>query len=140
MNFFISWSYLPLLRYSVFYIMKFSINFEKRDVVMGINTGGRVHFWIYLFNRKLFGHETWLTDKNSRGIFFGVYFVLFGGLSPKWSFWFGNLHLIKKQLWWACDFLLFWRNAVRRSKIVNVSYHEITDLIILQIYQNCNQN
>ena len=62
--------------------MKFSINFEKRDVVMGINTGGRVHFCIYLFNRKLFGHETWLTDKNSRGIFFWCIFCIIWRIEP----------------------------------------------------------
>ena len=123
-------------RYSIYYVIKFYINFEKCYVVMSISTRGRVHSWIYLLNCKLFCYETWPFDKNHVVMdnIFDVSFVWYGGLGPKSKpFWIDNLHLIKNQLWWACGFLRFWRRALRRSKVVNITYYKITDHMIFAI-------
>ena len=95
------------LRYSVFYILNHSINFEICDSMMNISTWGRAHSWIYILNFKSFRH------------IFRKHFVWFGEQGPKSKpFLSTNLpQLIKNQLWWACGLLVFWRCAVEQSKI-----------------------
>ena len=42
---FISWkNHAMYLRYSVFYILNYSINFESCDVLLSVSTQGRVYF------------------------------------------------------------------------------------------------
>ena len=49
---------------------------------MSISTRGRVHFGIYLLNRKFFVYETWLTDKNSNRQFFWCIFCMIRRIKP----------------------------------------------------------
>ena len=51
-------SHVLFLRYSSFYILNHSVNFENRDVIMIDSLQGRVLFSVHLLNSELFGHET----------------------------------------------------------------------------------
>ena len=66
----------PVLQISNFYIIKHYINFGSYDVIMSITTQGRVHFLMYLLNRKSFGSETWSTTRFSHGQSFYEKFCL----------------------------------------------------------------
>ena len=63
--FIISWKIHAFsLRYSIFYILNYSkINYETCNVMMSIIALGRVHFGIYLLNRKSFGLTTRLPNR-----------------------------------------------------------------------------
>ena len=62
--------HLPFLRYSIFYISNHSINFKIFDVVMSITTWGRIHYWIYLLNRKSLRNKIWAANTNSHKQYF----------------------------------------------------------------------
>ena len=63
--FIISWKIHAFsLRYSIFYILNYpKINYETCNVMMSIIAPGRVHFGIYLLNRKSFWHTTGLSNR-----------------------------------------------------------------------------
>ena len=46
----------PFLRFSNFYNLNHSINFESFSVMICISTKGRMHFWLHLSNCTSFGH------------------------------------------------------------------------------------
>ena len=50
----------------MFYILKCSIIFEICGVMMSIDTWGGVDYWIYVLNGKLFGHESWATNRMTK--------------------------------------------------------------------------
>ena len=51
--------------------------------MMSISTRGRVHFWTYRLDRKLFDHETWPTNNTIMDNIFRINFACFGRLGPK---------------------------------------------------------
>ena len=55
-------SHVPFLRYSFFYFLSYSNNFEK---CIGTLVGGC--FSMYLLNRKSFYHESWPTNNKIIG-------------------------------------------------------------------------
>ena len=74
-NFFISKkNYVPLSRYSSFYIFNHPLIYQISDVTMSISTWDKVHFWIYLLNHKSWSHQTWPVDRYKQGKNFSVIF------------------------------------------------------------------
>ena len=68
---FISWkNHAMYLRYSVFYILNYSINFESCDVLLNVSTQKKSIFLQTSF--ESFGHETWPTNRYSHGPYFYV--------------------------------------------------------------------
>ena len=74
-------SYFMLLSWDI--QMVISIIFKSDDIITSISTRCRVHFWIYLVNRKLIGRKTWLTNRCRNGNIFHKGFAVFVGLNPK---------------------------------------------------------
>ena len=67
----------PVLQIFNFFILKHYINFGSYDVIMSITTQvSRVHFLMYLLNRKSFASETWSTTRFSHGQSFYEKFYL----------------------------------------------------------------
>ena len=56
-------SHAPFLRYVIFYVLNYFINFESCDVMMSISKRVRIHFCIDLLNRTSFGPETWPANR-----------------------------------------------------------------------------
>ena len=93
------------------------------DVMMDRSAWGKVLFWLYLLNFKLFGRKTWPTNSIVMAIVFRKKFVWFEGLSLK-SILF-NLPIYCSLSKTSFDELVlfrccFGRYTLRQSKIVNI--------------------
>ena len=112
-NFFISWKNDALfLQYSNFQIISTFKVLTSWWVLICISmtsklitTNDWTYLWIYIWNLKSFGREVWSTK------IFQKSFARFGGRCPKSK---------RKHLWWVHSILVFWRCALRQSKIVNI--------------------
>ena len=54
-------------RYLRFCISRYPMICQICDIMTGIRTWGRVHFWIYLLNHNSLSHQTWPIDRYSQG-------------------------------------------------------------------------
>ena len=116
---FISWkSHVPILRYLVLYITNYSINFKSCEIMMNIRIWDRVN----PLNHKLFGHKTRSIIDAVMVSFFYKRFCWFGGPSPTPSaFLIYHPIIVNQKLHTGLWLLLFWRYALRRSKVVNTT-------------------
>ena len=111
------------LRYSIFYISNYFVNFESCDVMINISKRERMHFLIYLLNRKSFGQELGQIIDIVMGIVFGNNLHDLEHPDPLWVT--KLLQLTKNQAQLVCGFLLFWRCALKQSKIVKEIYQNL---------------
>ena len=125
-NFFVSWkSYVPISRYSSFFIFNHPMIYQICNVMMSISTWDRKHFWIYLLNHNSLTHQTSSIHRCKQGQYFSEIFWMICRTGAKFQIFFNLVTCSSYSVTTYVKFSVFhFFERVNKGelKMVNINY------------------